>query len=103
MTQNGFLRIVTLQSYTNRQSIADALTMLTRVTSDRRHAFWHDDLSILDTTAFDHSRLLGPKQVTDIYLLALAVRHRGRFVTFDKGISLAAVRGAQAKHLVMVP
>jgi predicted nucleic acid-binding protein len=38
--------------------------------------------------------------VTDVYLLALAVRHRGRFVSFDADIPLAAVRGAERKHLV---
>jgi predicted nucleic acid-binding protein len=38
--------------------------------------------------------------VTDVYLLALAVRHHGRFVSFDAGIPLAAVRGAERKHLV---
>ena len=42
----------------------------------------------------------GPRQVTDVYLLALAVRHRGRFVSFDAGIPLAAVHGAERKHLV---
>ena len=42
----------------------------------------------------------GPRQVTDLYLLALSVRHRGRFVSFDAKIPLAAVRGAEQKHLV---
>ena len=38
--------------------------------------------------------LSGPRQLTDIYLLALSVRREGRFVTFDTGIPLAAVRKA---------
>jgi hypothetical protein len=37
--------------------------------------------------------------VTDQYLLALAVRHRGRFVTFDARASVAAVAGAKPRHL----
>lgn len=40
--------------------------------------------------------------VTDVYLLARAVEHGGRLVTFDQGISLAAVVGAQKKHLVVL-
>jgi hypothetical protein len=37
-----------------------------------------------------------------VYLVALAVRHRGRFVTFDAGIPLSAVRNAVAHHLVVL-
>jgi hypothetical protein len=46
--------------------------------------------------------VLGHRQVTDNYLLALAVRCRGRFVAFDVRVNGAAVRGAQAKHLVVL-
>jgi predicted nucleic acid-binding protein len=49
----------------------------------------------------DRSRILGPKQLTDIYLLALAVKHSGRLVTFDRAIPIVAVRGAQADHVVL--
>ena len=51
---------------------------------------------------FDHSRILGPNQITDVYLLALAVKNGGRLVTFDRGVPLKAVRNAQARHLVVV-
>jgi predicted nucleic acid-binding protein len=50
----------------------------------------------------NRSRVLGPKQLTDIYLLALAVKHGGRLVTFDRGIPTAAVRGAQADHVMVI-
>jgi predicted nucleic acid-binding protein len=45
-------------------------------------------------------RILGPGQITDVYLLALAVRHGGRLVTFDRGVPIAAVKGAKPEHLV---
>lgn len=35
-----------------------------------------------------------------IGMLALAVKHDGRLVTFDAGISVSAVRRAKARHLV---
>ncbi len=44
--------------------------------------------------------ILGSRQITDAYLLALAVRKRGRFVTFDRAAPLDAVEGATAGHLV---
>ena len=49
-----------------------------------------------------HGRMHGPRQLTDLYLLALAVEHKGRFITFDAQIPLSAVRGATARHLVSI-
>jgi uncharacterized protein len=64
------------------------------------HRFWPDDVSLTDVEVFNHRELLGPKQITDRYLLALVVRNNGRLVTFDQGIRAAAVVGASAEHLV---
>jgi uncharacterized protein len=50
----------------------------------RLHEFWPNDVSLLDPALLDPSRIHGPRQITDLYLLALAVRHRGSFVTFDR-------------------
>jgi uncharacterized protein len=44
-------------------------------------------------------RIHGQRQVTDLYLLALAVRHAARFVTFDASIARDAIIGASARHL----
>jgi predicted nucleic acid-binding protein len=46
--------------------------------------------------------LHGPRQVTDAYLLALAVAHGGRFVTFDRSLSLASVHGASEDHMTIL-
>lgn len=35
----------------------------------------------------------------DAYLLALAAAHDGRFVTFDRSLSLSSVYGAAEDHL----
>jgi predicted nucleic acid-binding protein len=59
-------------------------------------------LSLVDDQAFDRSRLHRPCQVTDAYLLALAVAHGGRLVTFDRTIALAAVVGARAANLLVL-
>jgi uncharacterized protein len=66
----------------------------------RLHEFWPDDLSLLDPALLDPSRIHGPRQITDLYLLALAVKHRGSFVTFDRLISTDAVKRAAKGHLV---
>ncbi len=102
ITQNGFLRIVTLAAYPNRLPLPDALLMLRRATALASHVFWPDDLSVLDDAAIDHARLLSPRQITDVYLLGLAVRHGGRLVTLDTGIPRAAARGAEPQQLVTI-
>ena len=66
------------------------------------HEFWPDDISITDESDFRHGHILGPKQITDVYLLGLAVKNGGRLVTFDRGLPLKAVRGAEARHLVVL-
>jgi hypothetical protein len=63
------------------------------------HELWPDDISIADATRFEPSSVLRPKQITDLYLLGLAVRNGGRLVT-DRGLPIRAVRGAEARHLV---
>ena len=66
------------------------------------HIFWLDDVSIADAQRFDHGRLLGPKQITDVYLLALAVKNDGRLVTFDQSIPVRAVHRAEPRHLAVI-
>jgi uncharacterized protein len=100
LTQNGFLRISSQKTYANPVPLPDALALLRRWAVPPVHEFWPDDLSILDSAIIDHGHVLGPRQLTDIYLLALAVRHGGRLVTLDRGISLKSVKGAEAAQLV---
>jgi predicted nucleic acid-binding protein len=46
--------------------------------------------------------VLGSRQVTDVYLLALAVQQGGRLVTLDRAVPLKAVRGARTTHLAVI-
>ena len=77
-----------------------AIAALADQVAQSDHEFWPDDISVADDQLFDPAFILGPKQITDIYLLGLAVKHGGRLVTFDRGLPLKAARGAEAKHLV---
>ena len=102
LTQNGFLRIVSQPSYSFPTSIADAFENLRRNTQTDEHAFWPDDVSLLDERVISREHVLGPKQLTDVYLLALAVKHGGRLVTFDRGVPVAAILKAEPRHLVVI-
>jgi len=52
-----------------------------------------------DDGTVDFRRVHGHNQITDLYLLALAVKHEGVLATFDQNIPLQAVLGAATKHM----
>jgi len=100
LTQNGFIRIISARSYRRPLPIGEAIQLLQWQLVKPGHVFWPDDISLGDPTLFDHGHLLGPNQITDAFLLALAVKNGGRLVTFDQSIALGAVRQAEPRHLV---
>ena len=100
ITQNGCIRVMSGASYINPLPVSLIAQRLADAAADKVHAFWPDDITILDAAAIDVSMIHGPKQLTDVYLLALAVRHRARLVTFDQGIALGAVSGATPRNLL---
>jgi toxin-antitoxin system PIN domain toxin len=102
ITQNGCLRVMSSPSYPNTRSIAQVSERLREATSAPVHEFWSDDISVLDGAITDVSRIHGARQLTDVYLLALAVHHHGRQVTFNCGVPLAAATRATSKHLVVL-
>lgn len=102
ITQNGCIRIMSHPAYPNAPPVRTIFERLAAATATDVHEFWADDISLLDDRLIDPARILGPRQITDLYLLALAVRHGGRLVTFDAAISLQAVRDATARHLVQI-
>jgi len=75
---------------------------LAQATAHPAHAFLADDYSLLDANQLHWQHLLGHRQITDSYLLGLAVRQQCRFVSFDVRLNLNAVSGATAEHLVIL-
>ena len=102
ITQNGFMRIRSQPGYPGSVSPWEAAQRLATAAATEHHEYWRCDLSVLDATVFDHERIHGPRQITDVYLLALAAHNGGRFVTFDQTVSPSAVRAASAEHLVVL-
>jgi len=100
ITQNGCVRIMSHPGYPNAPAVVEIVQRLRAATAHATHEFWPDDQSILDERVIDASRVHGPRQLTDVYLLALAVRHGGRLVTFDASVVSGVVKGAKAQHLV---
>jgi uncharacterized protein len=102
LTQNGFVRVASQPRNPKPLRVSEALGLLFDEIAGTDHAFWPDDISLLDEQRIDRSHVLGPRQLTDVYLLALAVKHGGRLVTFDRSIPMAAVREAKVDHMVLL-
>jgi len=100
LTQNGCMRILSLPGYSNPQPTALVASRLGAAVTTSHHEFWPDSVSLLSGDVIRWDRVLTSRQITDVYLLALAVANGGRLVTFDKGISIGAVPGALKRNLV---
>lgn len=102
LTQNGCIRILSQPAYPNSVPAALIADRLAAACQHPAHFFWGDSISLLEKGIITWESILGSRQVTDAYLLALAVENDGRFVTFDQGVSLSAVRSAKSEHLVIL-
>jgi uncharacterized protein len=103
MTENGFVRVISHAAYPgNRATARDALARLLAFQRASPWQFWPDDISLVGEGVLVEERPVAHHQLTDLYLLALAVHHDGRLVSFDRKISLASVEGADARRLVVI-
>lgn len=100
--QNGFVRIISHPRYPSPIAPAEAIALLEQACHDSDHEFWSATVSPLDPHTVDRSRPHGHRQVTDAYLLALAVAHDGRLVTFDHALAPSTVHGATNAHLTVL-
>jgi len=100
IVQNGCIRIMSHPRYPSALTAKHVVERLREATDDATHEFWADDISVLDMSRFDAARIHGPRQLTDLYLLALAVNRGGRFVTFDASIPTTAVTRFAPAHLL---
>lgn len=101
LTQNGVLRIMSNPRYPNSQPMSVIVASMTSLLEVGDHRFVPDSISTFDGMV-DTSRLLSSGQVTDTYLLALAVRHGAKLATFDTKIVTDAVAGGSGA-LTQIP
>jgi len=102
LTQNACLRIMAQPAYPQALPLAAVAGRLAQAAAHPAHGFLSDDYSLLDADSLQWQHLLGHRQITDSYLLGLAVRHQCRFVSFDARINLRAVPGARVEHFVVL-
>ena len=102
ITLNGCIRILSQPNYPNRVPMQQVVAGLKQAMQNPLHEFWADDVNTVTTKAIDWSYTVRPAQLTDVYLLTLAVAREARFVTLDQGIALACVPQARADQLVVL-
>jgi toxin-antitoxin system PIN domain toxin len=101
LTENGVVRILSNPAYSPlAERPGEIVRRLASFRDSGQHVFWPDDVSVCDARLF--ALTVGHRQLTDAYLLGLAVKHRGVLATFDRSIPLKAVRAAKADDLVVI-
>jgi hypothetical protein len=88
ITQSGFVRIVSNPAF-SRDAVQprEAVQVLSANTAAKDHQFWPDEVPLATAVAFAGVRLMGHQQVTDAYLLGLAISCGGMLATLDKRIA----------------
>jgi toxin-antitoxin system PIN domain toxin len=104
LTEAGFVRIVSNPAF-SRDAVTprEAWGVLAANTAAKDHRFWADELSFVEAVSFAGARLVGHQQVTDAYLLGLAVHRGGILATLDERIAaLTEPKSAQRRALETV-
>jgi len=103
LTENGFIRILGHPKYPNTPGSLDRARAVLHalIQSIPEHRFIPADISILDPGYVPDLEEAYPNQLTDLYLLALAVCHDASFATFDRKIDATRIPGgSDAYHLL---
>ena len=103
LTDNGLVRVASNPGYAPRaERPAQIVWRLRAFCGSGEHRFWPDLLSIRDLQQFSPTLPIASRQLTDVYLLALAKHHGGRLATFDRSIPWRAVSGTSADDLELL-
>ena len=100
LTQNGAIRIMSAPAYPGARPVVQVLAQLQAMCAHAHHRFWPDAVSLVQAGTLKPAHLLGNRQLTDAYLLALAVHHHGCLVTIDGGVAIQMVPGATPAHVL---
>jgi hypothetical protein len=87
MTQSGLMRLL-LQGIGGLTpfDMQEACDALQHFIEQPGHVFWPDTPAYLDSAKTLLPRMQGHRQITDAYLLGLAIHNKGKLATLDRGI-----------------
>lgn len=100
LTENGFIRIFGHRNYPEGPgSTLIARGLLRRLCLQPGHLFWKDTISLCDAESY--GCLPASKQLTDYYLLALAIVSQGSLATLDRRIDPSLLRNGETAYCVI--
>jgi toxin-antitoxin system PIN domain toxin len=94
ITQAGFVRVTSHPRYSgDHMTVAEAQGALNSLLIQPEHEFWPDNLQLAEAIGRS-GPISGHQQITDAYLVALAIVNGGRLATFDRGaLALIGAKG----------
>ncbi len=108
LTQAGFMRILTQPAFAMLHrletiKLSHATLLLQTNVTHKKHQFLDLNFGFDKVLSTCTGGLQGHRQITDAYLLTLAVQNKRQLVTFDAGIgSLLATTAERQKHLLVL-
>jgi uncharacterized protein len=100
-TQAAFVRIVSNPAFSpDAVTPNEAMTLLSANLQHPAHEFWKGDIPFVDAVKAFRQGIVGHRQVTDAFLLGLAIHNKGRLATMDRGvISLLTATGGNSTYV----
>ena len=102
LTQAGCVRILSNPAFSrNAVTPQQALKLLSVNLNHPSHLFWPDDVSFAEAVEPIQKQMVGHQQVSDAYLLGLAMHRKARLATMDRSVSALLPREKQAAVVVL--
>jgi hypothetical protein len=73
-------------AYPGARPVSQVMAQVQAMCASAHHRFWPDAVGLVQPGTLNPAHLLGHRQLTDAYLLALSVQNQGRFVTLDGAV-----------------
>jgi len=88
ITEAALVRILSNPAFSrDALTLHQAMAVLEANVPHPKHRFWTDEISVLDALSPLKKRLVGHRQITDAYLVALAEHHKGKLATMDRAVA----------------
>ena len=102
-TENGFIRVSSnARVIPEAKSPGEAALFLRDLIAIEKHVFWAEESSVIDDRWISIDRIHTHRQITDAHLLSLALRHKARLATFDRGITRLLPNGIKAEEAIVL-
>lgn len=101
LTQAAFVRLVSNPAFSpDAVGPQEAINLLAANLRHRHHRFWADDLTLAEATKRFRGKLVGHRQISDAYLLGLAIHRKGKLATMDRAILALLPPGGPEREFV---